>query len=453
VVLTAAVIAGTISGNSVQAAPAALANSATAVTIAKGATASTSTLTLVKGTVKFMALSKIKTTVVTAAMVLLTAGGTGLVAHKSNTIRAIRAAFYPNIQGAWEGIMPLGGMGTNEGQSTDTRIVVKFSKAFGDYSAKIDAIDLRRTNLPVDQVVYNFPNIQLFFYPRRNAAYQGKVDAGARGMVLNGLTLRRTHTPMTPDAPLDENDFAPRAGSALQGYWKGGIVLAGGHYPSGLGDRQLGDWNGEPMDASKIPPLDLKIAEASDGTFRAELDSPMQGADGQPASLTYSQGTVNLEIKSKAGRFQGMLDKAGDEIRGSWTQGGKSLPAFFKRADYQAEVEQKAAEDFPFTSASDLQGHWTGSWSAAVGTINLTIPLTLDIGKLPDGAYRATLANLEQLGNESPIPASNFEYLPPNLPMEWKWAGGRYEGKLEEGKITGTWYQSGGGFPLVFHRG
>src|SRR6478736_6125240 len=39
VVLTAAVIAGTISGNSVQAAPAALANSATAVAIAKGAMA------------------------------------------------------------------------------------------------------------------------------------------------------------------------------------------------------------------------------------------------------------------------------------------------------------------------------------------------------------------------------------------------------------------------------
>ena len=400
-----------------------------------------------------MALSRIKTTVVTAAVVLLTAGGAGLVVYKYNIVHTIRAASYPDIQGTWEGTMPLGGIGLTKGQSTETRIVVKFSKVFGDYAANFDAIDLGRTNLSVAKVVYNFPDIQLSFYPRRNVVYQGKINARAMGMALNGLTLRRTQTPIPPNAPLDESDFAPRTGSVLQGYWKGGIVLDGGQYPDGLGDRQLGNnWKGEPMDASTILPLDLKIAEASDGTFRAELDSPMQGADGQPASLMHSQGTVNLEIESKAGMFQGNLDRAGDEIRGSWIQGDKSLPAFFKRADYQAEVGETAAEDFSFTSASDLQGHWKGAWSATAGTIHLTIPLTLDIGKLPDGSYRAGLANLEQLGNESPIPASTFAYSPPNLHLEWKWAGGAYSGRLENGRIVGNWLQGGAAFPLVFER-
>ena len=400
-----------------------------------------------------MALSKVKTTVVTAAAVLLTAGGTGLVAYKYNPIHALHAAFYPDIQGTWEGTMPLGGIGVAKGQSTDTRVVVKLSKSSGDYAATLDALDLGRTNLPVAKVVYDFPNLQLSFYPRRNVVYQGKVNAGARGMVFNGLTLRRTDAPPPAAAPLDESDFAPRAGSVLQGYWRGGIVLAGGHYPDGLGDRQLGsNWKGAPMAASTLLPLDLKIAEDSDGTFRAELDSPMQGADGQPASLRYSQGTVNLEINSKAGRFQGVLDQAGDEMNGSWLQGDQSLTAFFKRADYQAEAGPAAAEDFSFTSASDLPGHWKGAWSAAAGTINVTIPLTLDIGKLPDGSYRAALANLEQLGNESPIPASTFEYSPPKLHLEWKWAGGVYDGTLENGKLVGTWKQGGGGFPLVFER-
>jgi hypothetical protein len=206
------------------------------------------------------------------------------------------------------------------------------------------------------------------------------------------------------------------------------------------------------MAAGTILPLDLKIAEDPDGTLRAELDSPMQGAEGQPASLVYSQGTASLEVKSKAGRFEGVPDPAGDEIRGTWTQGGKSLPAFFKRADYQAEAGPTAAEDFSFTSASDLPGHWTGAWHAAAGNINVTIPLALDIGKLPDGSYRATLANLEQLGNESPIPASDFEYVAPHLHLEWKWAGGAYDGTLENGKLVGTWKQGGGGFPLVFER-
>jgi len=44
----------TISANSVQAAPVALAKSVTAMALAKGATASTSTLTPIKGALKIM---------------------------------------------------------------------------------------------------------------------------------------------------------------------------------------------------------------------------------------------------------------------------------------------------------------------------------------------------------------------------------------------------------------
>jgi RNA polymerase sigma factor (sigma-70 family) len=79
VVLTTAIIAGTISGNSVQAAPAALASSVTAVAIAKGVAVSGSTLTLVKGALKLMAWSQAKTAVVATIAVILTAGTTTLV--------------------------------------------------------------------------------------------------------------------------------------------------------------------------------------------------------------------------------------------------------------------------------------------------------------------------------------------------------------------------------------
>ena len=57
---TAETLAGTISANSVQAAPALLAKTATAVALAKGAAASTSTLTLIKGALKIMAWTKTK---------------------------------------------------------------------------------------------------------------------------------------------------------------------------------------------------------------------------------------------------------------------------------------------------------------------------------------------------------------------------------------------------------
>ncbi|MDD5141234.1 MAG: sigma-70 family RNA polymerase sigma factor [Verrucomicrobiales bacterium] len=73
---TTAIIAGTILINSVQAAPVALAKSVTAVAIAKGAAASVSTLTLIKGALKIMAWSKAKTAIVAGVVVLLAAGTT-----------------------------------------------------------------------------------------------------------------------------------------------------------------------------------------------------------------------------------------------------------------------------------------------------------------------------------------------------------------------------------------
>jgi RNA polymerase sigma factor (sigma-70 family) len=55
---TTAILAGVISGNSVQAAPVALAKSVTAVAITKGVAASGSTLTLIQGALKIMAWTK-----------------------------------------------------------------------------------------------------------------------------------------------------------------------------------------------------------------------------------------------------------------------------------------------------------------------------------------------------------------------------------------------------------
>ncbi|MGO8765878.1 MAG: hypothetical protein ACLQSR_12195 [Limisphaerales bacterium] len=72
---TTAAIAETISTNSIQLAPAALAKSVAAVAITKGASASISTLTLIKGALKIMAWTKTQTAV-TAGVILILAAGT-----------------------------------------------------------------------------------------------------------------------------------------------------------------------------------------------------------------------------------------------------------------------------------------------------------------------------------------------------------------------------------------
>jgi RNA polymerase sigma factor (sigma-70 family) len=79
---TTSIIAGAISANSVHAAPAALAKSVTAVAIAKGAAASGSTLTLIKGALKIMAWTKAKTVAVAVTAIILTTGTTLVVVKK-----------------------------------------------------------------------------------------------------------------------------------------------------------------------------------------------------------------------------------------------------------------------------------------------------------------------------------------------------------------------------------
>jgi RNA polymerase sigma factor (sigma-70 family) len=71
--LSSVAIAGAVSANSVQAAPAALAKSVTALAIAKGAAASASTLTLIKGALKIMAWTKAQAAIVGVVIVGLAA--------------------------------------------------------------------------------------------------------------------------------------------------------------------------------------------------------------------------------------------------------------------------------------------------------------------------------------------------------------------------------------------
>jgi RNA polymerase sigma factor (sigma-70 family) len=83
VTLTATVLTAAISANSVQAAPAALAKTVTAVAIVKGVAASGSTLTLIEAALKIMAWTKAKTILTTIVVAgVLAAATTGVVGYK-----------------------------------------------------------------------------------------------------------------------------------------------------------------------------------------------------------------------------------------------------------------------------------------------------------------------------------------------------------------------------------
>ena len=81
--LSAATLAGAVAANSVQAAPIGLATSVTVAAI-KGTTVTTSTLTLIKTTLKLMAYTKFKTVAGFGILALLVAGTTTVVIYSVN---------------------------------------------------------------------------------------------------------------------------------------------------------------------------------------------------------------------------------------------------------------------------------------------------------------------------------------------------------------------------------
>ena len=96
---TTAAIAGAISVNSVQTAPAGLAKAVTAMATAKGAAASTPTLTLIKGALNLMAWTKAQTAIVAGVVVLLAAGTTTLAVKKFEAYERYRDSWRtPNVK-------------------------------------------------------------------------------------------------------------------------------------------------------------------------------------------------------------------------------------------------------------------------------------------------------------------------------------------------------------------
>ncbi len=89
---TTTIIAGALSSNSLQAAPPALAQSVTAGALAKGAAASTSTLTLVKGALKIMAWTKAKTAIAIGIGIIAATGTATVVVGEMHSPKPVYLA-------------------------------------------------------------------------------------------------------------------------------------------------------------------------------------------------------------------------------------------------------------------------------------------------------------------------------------------------------------------------
>jgi hypothetical protein len=220
------------------------------------------------------------------------------------------------------------------------------------------------------------------------------------------------------------DEYAPRPDSDLQGAWEG-VVSTGG---AGL-------------------PLNLRIAEPAPGTFRAQLDSLDQGIRNLPVtSLTYDKPAIRFEMSTFKAVFEGNLGGRDDQMTGTLTQAGREFPLTFRRVE-SAQTTADVEKDYGQGASYQVQGHWKGTLE--VNQVQLHI--VFHIALMPDGSYSATLDSPDQ--GTIGIPATAAQFTSPNLRLEWSGIGGVFTGRLENGKLSGTWSQGKSAFPLKLERG
>lgn len=413
VAITAALLAAELSAHSVHAAPAAL---ATNITTAGAAGAAASTLAITKGVLSIMAWSKVKTAAVACAVVLLTGGATTIVVR---AMRAARAAHYPDIQGAWEGI-------PDTGANIKPRVVMRIAKTNGVYAATVDNVDKGMGGLPVTRFRYDFPNLRVEVdWPGGSDIYSAVLNPEASemaGTVTEGpehftMNLKRTSDPFLLAAPLTDAECTPRSGSDLQGCWTGMLAIA--KYQA---------------------PIEVKIAEAADGTIRAQFTSVYEALRDIPVSPFTREGSaLKFSLPGFGSSFDGNLNPAAGTITGRWkTLRGKSQ-IVFTRTDPAAETAKRPQLSYDHTGSADLPGHWQGVVKAVKNDNKVQLHVTLHIARLPDGNYAAILDSPEDFvhGGE----ATAVVYTPPNLHVESTILGWTLQAKLDHGKLSGTWTQ------------
>jgi RNA polymerase sigma factor (sigma-70 family) len=406
-----------LSAQSVQAAPAGLAAAVTASALLKES-AVISTLTLAKSTLSFMTWTKTKIAIISVVALLLVLGTTTAVLYPALAKKP------PQLQGAWEGALDANGR--------TLRLVIKVSKTSDDaYSATMDSIEQGARDIPVSEVTYSNVTVR-FVIKSLSGDFHGEMNP--RGSEIAGiwqqlgmtfpLTLKHTDKPSSLDPPLPMSAYLPRPGSDVQGYWVGDL----------------------PQGEARLLRIALKISEPTNGTFTATFDLIDQGLKNLPvASITYTKPHLSFDMAASKTHFEGELNPEGNEISGKWREWrGKPVPVVFSRAE--PKQDEIKTGSYTYSNETDLQGFWAGTLNVG----GMQLHLLLRIGKLEDGSFTSTMDSIDQGAKD--IPTTRIHYTNSEVQLEWQGLGATYNGKLEKGKLLGTFQQRNAAMQLDFAR-
>jgi len=202
-----------------------------------------------------------------------------------------------------------------------------------------------------------------------------------------------------------------------------------------------GDWQGTIRTGMGELRLVLHVAKNPDGTLKATVDSPDQGAAGIAIdTITLEGNKLHFSSAPLKATYEGTL-KGTDSINGNWTQGTK-LPLDLRKTTNPVKAHHNPAPP------SDIDGTWEGTLDAPQGGAKLHI--TFHLMNTEDG-LEATMDSPDQ--KVKGMPATEVTRKGLSLKIEMKQISGYYAGKINKtlDSISGDWSQ-GGDTPLRLTR-
>jgi pimeloyl-ACP methyl ester carboxylesterase len=110
-----------------------------------------------------------------------------------------------------------------------------------------------------------------------------------------------------------------------------------------------GNWQGT-LDAmgTKLR-IVFRVSGNPDGSLKAVLDSPDQGAKDIPVSETETRGdSIIFRVAAVMGVYEGLVQQDGKSVQGTWKQGGMSFPLALCKTDQVPTVNRPQEPKPPF---------------------------------------------------------------------------------------------------------
>ena len=297
--------------------------------------------------------------------------------------------------------------------------------------------------------------IQFILTRQADGSYKAVVNSPESGAIKNvpASAVKFAGGKLTIEVASLSGSYAGTVGiGTITGEWKQPgstlpLVLTPYKKPeAGSFKPLLGEWFGK-LTVPGITSLSIifRFEIAKDGTMAAFMDVPDQNTKGIAASdVKLDSDQVSLKIPAAGIEYTGQL--SGNNIKGTFKQGGASFDLNLAKGKYQVPAIEMPAEDM-----NKLLGQWAGRMkmsqdpNADVATVIFRFEKTKD-GKLAafsdspeQGSHGRALTNVILKGDEFII----------KLPG----TTGGYTGKLSGNSITGTFTASGMKMDLTVTKG